>query len=304
MSSEANMPETKAGFVAIVGKPNAGKSTLMNSIIGEKLSIVTEKPQTTRKRVLGIYTKDNLQIVFTDTPGVLKPRYQLHEAMMGYVGESIETADMLLLIYDATNFSPEKSVIHHSFIQMLESAKKPIVLILNKADLIKDKKEILPIIAHFQTYNIFNEIVPLSAIEESSAYILIPILEKYIPESLFYYDEDILSTQNQRFFVSELLRESIFKCYDDEIPYLTEVFVTEFKERSAGKWYISAEIIVERDSQKGIIIGKGGAKLKEVGSKARMAIEDHLDMPVFVELFVKVRENWRSKKNLLKSYGY
>ncbi len=304
MSFDINTHHTKAGFVAIIGKPNAGKSTLMNSIIGEKLSIVTPKPQTTRKRVLGIYTEANTQIVFTDTPGVLKPRYELQEAMMGYVSESIEAADLLLLLFDVGQFSLERNIFHQSFLSMLEKANKPIVLLLNKIDLVKDKKELLPMIAHFQGYKLFNEIVPISAIDSSSSNALLPIISSYLPESPFYYDEDMLSTQNQRFFVSELLRECIFKSYSEEIPYSTEVAIMEFKEREEGKWYISAEIIVERDTQKGIIIGKAGAKLKEVGTNARLAIEEHLDMPVFVELFVKVRENWRSKKHLLKSYGY
>lgn len=302
MTEENNI--TKAGFVAIIGKPNAGKSTLMNSIIGEKLSIVSPKPQTTRKRTLGIYTSGNVQIVFTDTPGFLKPKYLLHETMMEYVSEEVASADVLLVIFDASEFSSDKNPFHSSFIDMLSNSSSPKILLLNKIDLLKDKKLLLPAIAMFSKLNIFQEIIPISAIKQESATQILGIIESLLPESPFYYDEEQLSTQNQRFFVSEMIREEIFKNFEDEIPYSTEVLVIEFKERENGKWFISAEIILERDSQKGIIIGKGGKQLKMIGERARYAIEDHLGLPVYLELFVKVREKWRSKDSFLKSFGY
>ncbi len=295
---------TKAGFVAIIGKPNAGKSTLMNSIIGEKLAIVSAKPQTTRKRTLGIYTKDSVQIVFTDTPGFLKPRYLLHEAMMGYVSEEVSTADILLVIFDVSELNIGKSPFHSSFIEMLESRDVPKILLLNKIDLIKDKKQLLPAIDIFAKMKLFDEIIPISAIEPNSAEQALQAIINLLPDSPFYYDEEQLSTQSQRFFVSEIIREEIFHNFEDEIPYSTEVVVVEFKERETGKWFISAEIILERNSQKGIIIGKGGQQLKLIGEKARAAIELHLGMPVYLELFVKVREKWRTKGSFLKSFGY
>ncbi len=294
----------KAGFVAIIGKPNAGKSTLMNSILGEKLSIVTPKPQTTRKRVLGIYTEGDIQIVFTDTPGILKPKYEMQEAMMGYVDEAINSADVLLVIYDAERHKPDKNPFHSGFLSRLEASNAPKILLLNKIDLKKDKKELLPLIDLFAKLNIFDEIVPVSALRPDDALRVVELLVKYLPNSPFFYDDDMLSTQSQRFFVSELIRERVFEAYSDEIPYSTEVAITDFKERENGKWFISAEIIVERDSQKGIIIGKGGEKLKRLGETSRQAIEQHLDLPIYLELFVKVRENWRSKKTFLKSFGY
>lgn len=296
--------ETKAGFVAIIGKPNAGKSTLMNAIVGEKLSIVTPKPQTTRKRVLGIYTGETTQIVFTDTPGVLKPRYELQETMMQYVIESIESSDVLLVIYDISTFFPDKPAFHSSFTDTIKNSKSPKILLLNKVDLIKDKKQLLPAIDYFAKMQLFDDIIPISALDSGYSDKVLSEIIKFLPESPFYYEEEMLSTQSQRFFVSELIREEIFKSFDEEVPYSTEVMITEFKERENGKWFISAEIIIERASQKGIIIGKGGEKLKSIGEKSRFAIEQHLDMPVYLELFVKVRENWRSKKNFLKSFGY
>lgn len=304
MIEEYERIDTRAGFVAIIGKPNAGKSSLMNSIVGEKLSIVTPKPQTTRKRVLGIYSDDDTQIVFTDTPGVLKPRYEMQTAMMEYVNEAIDSSDVLLVIFDVADFKPDRQSFHQTFIDTLKRSDSPKILLLNKIDLIKDKKLLLPMIFSFGQMNIFNDIVPISALEDKDSVKVVDLLKSYLPESPFYYDEEMLSTQSQRFFVSELIREQIFKAYDEEIPYSTEVMIAEFKERENGKWYIAAEIIIERDSQKGIIIGKGGEKLKSIGEKSRIAIEDHLDLPVFLDLFVKVRENWRSKKSFLKSFGY
>ncbi|MEJ5245718.1 MAG: GTPase Era [Bacteroidota bacterium] len=296
--------DTFAGFVAIIGKPNAGKSTFMNSVLNEKLSIVTPKPQTTRKRVLGIYTKDNLQIVFVDTPGFIKPRYALHEAMMEYVTEEVLSSDVLLVLFDVSEYSAHKEPFHSTFFELLGKSPAPKILLLNKIDLLKDKKAMLPAIDYFAKTDTFSEILPISAYQPDDVAKAIEIIAKYIPKSPFYYDEDLLSTQNERFFVSELIREQIFLICEEEIPYSTEVSIVEFKEREKGKWYINAEIIVERPTQKPIIIGKDGQRIKQIGELARVAIENHLGTPVYLDLFVKVRPKWRQNPRQLKSFGY
>lgn len=295
---------TKSGYAAIVGKPNAGKSTLMNILVGAKLSIVTPKPQTTRKRVLGIYSNDEIQIVFLDTPGVLKPRYEMQKSMMGSVENAIDEADLMIVLVDITKYTPDYPYFHQTFTDSLKTAGKPLLLLLNKIDALDDKRMVLPAIAKFSEMGIFKEIIPISAKESLNIDDLIETVKKYLPEGPFFYDPEMLSTQPQRFFASELIREKIFTSYEEEIPYSTEVHIIEFKERSAGKWYIHAEIIVEKDTQKAIIIGKNGQKLKEIGAAAREAIELHLEKEIYLELFVKVRDKWRNNRNLLKSFGY
>jgi GTP-binding protein Era len=300
----ANNPVTKAGYVALIGKPNAGKSTLMNSLVGEKLSIVTPKPQTTRKPVLGICTFDNTQIVFKDTPGILQPKYELQRSLMGYVEEAIEDSDVLAVIVEIIPKVTAEEYLPPDFIEALKNIKKPKVLIINKIDLLKNVKEVLPLMDKFNRLGIFDEIIPMSALRATSTDELLSVLAKYLPENPFYFDPEMLSTQSERFFVSEIIREHIFTASHEEVPYSSEVNITEFKEREAGKWYISAEIIIERSSQKAIIIGAGGSKIKEIGAKARTDIEEHLQMPVFLDLFVKVREKWRNDKTMLRSFGY
>lgn len=298
------MPNTKAGYAAIIGKPNAGKSTLMNSFVGEKLSIVTNKPQTTRKKVLGIFSDDTNQIVFIDTPGVLSPKYEMQKIMMDYVNEALEAADVILFLIDLSAFKIELDDKSLEIIEVLKRSSKPIIAVLNKIDTHKDIKDILPIIAYLSKLNTFKEIIPVSAIKSSQTSELLKTICKYLPESEFYYDPELLSTQTERFFVSEIIREHIFKIYAKEIPYSTEVLISEFKERPDGKWYIAADIIVDRKTQKMIIIGSKGEGIKKIGEKSRTDIEEHLQMPVFLELFVKVRQSWRDNKNMLKSYGY
>ena len=302
MQTMSNIPQ-KAGFVAIVGMPNSGKSTLMNALMGEKLSIVTAKPQTTRKNVSAILSKENSQIIFLDTPGILRPRYEMQRSMMRFLYESLETADVISVIWDLEKDGLNTDILTTRF-EFLKNYDVPKVLILNKIDTYKDSKDVLPVIAKFQALNIFTEIIPISALKAANTDALIQIYEKYLPESEFYYPTDIISTLNEKFFVSELIREKIFEQLKEELPYSTEVTITQFKEREAGKWFISADIIVEKDSQKGIMIGKGGIMLKRIGAMARKDIETHLHMPVFLELFVKVRDNWREKPNMLRSLGY
>jgi len=295
---------TKAGFVAIIGKPNAGKSTLLNSILGIKLSIVTPKPQTTRKNVLGIHSTGYEQIIFLDTPGILKPKYEMQKSMMSYVNNSINDADAILVILDLEKYKSLDQYFDQILLDYLKKTELPKILVLNKIDTLKDVKNVLPIISNISKLKIFDDIVPVSALKSENISNLLKSLIKYLPESDFFYDPEMLSTQNERFFVSELIREEVFKSYSQELPYSTEINITDFKEREKGKWYISADIIIERKSQKMIIIGKKGDKLKSIGQKARAAIEQHLEKEIYLELFVKVRENWRDNKNLLNSYGY
>ncbi len=298
------MPKTKAGYIAIVGKPNAGKSTLMNSILDMKLSIVTPKPQTTRKQILGIFSNDSNQIVFIDTPGILKPKYEMHVKMMDFVENALESADAVVFIVDIKKYKTELDDQTLKFLTTVKKTNKPIIAILNKIDLYQDVKNVLPIISYYNDLDIFKEIIPISALKQTHIESLISTLIKYIPENEFYFDPEDISTLSQRFFVSEIIREQIFLSYSEEIPYSTEVVITQFREKAMGKWYISADIMVERKSQKIILIGRNGEKIKNTGEKARQAIEKHLEKAVFLELFVKVRENWRNNKTILKNLGY
>lgn len=295
---------TKAGYCAIVGLPNTGKSTLLNSIIGAKLSIATPKAQTTRKRVTGIYTEGNTQIVFIDTPGLLKPKYELHRAMKQYILLSLDEADIVCVIADASNAKTINEYFKQDLLNLLKGTSKPLIALLNKSDLFPEKKELLPIMSRFIDTGIYKSVIPISALNNVNIDAISKELEKYLPEGPFFFDEEYLSSQNERFFVSELIREHIFYEFRDEVPYSTEVQIDRFIEREEGKWFVSAEIIVERDTQKAIIIGAGGSKIKEIGEKARLAIEQHLETEVYLELFVKVRNKWRNDKTYLRSYGY
>ena len=292
-----------AGFVAIIGMPNSGKSTLMNAIMGEKLSIVTAKPQTTRKNVSAILSRENSQIIFLDTPGILRPRYEMQRSMMRFLFESLDAADVISVIWNLEKDGDNTDLLGTRF-EFLSNYNVPKVLILNKIDTYKDSKGVLPVISKFSELGIFSDIIPISALKAANTDALLEIYEKHLPESEFYYPTDIISTLNERFFVSEIIREKVFEQLKEELPYSTEVTITQFKEREKGKWFISADIIVEKDSQKGIMIGKGGTMLKRIGAMARKDIETHLRTNVFLELFVKVRDNWREKPNMLKSLGY
>ena len=223
--------------------------------------------------------------------------------MMRFLNESLDAADVISVIWNLEKDGDNTDLLSTKF-EFLKNYKAPKVLILNKIDTYKDAKGVLPVIAKFQELEIFADIIPISALKAANTDALIRIFESHLPESDFYYPTDIISTLNERFFVSELIREKIFEQLKEELPYSTEVTITQFKEREAGKWFISADIIVEKDSQKGIMIGKGGTMLKRIGAMARKDIEAHLQMPVFLELFVKVRDNWREKPNMLRSLGY
>ena len=293
----------RSGYVAIVGEPNVGKSTLLNRLVGAKLSIVTRKPQTTRKSVLGILTTDEAQMIFIDTPGVLTPRYLLQEKLVGYVAEAVRDADLVLLMLDVTD--PDINRLAGTPLGDIQSLGKPVILLLNKMDRLKVKRDALPLIGQFHALGIFKEIIPASALHGENTDDLVKSIVSYLPYGEPFYDPDLLSEQPQRFFVSELIREQALEQYRQEIPYSVEVNIVEFKERpEPEKLYISAEIVVERDSQKGILIGKKGEALKQLGARARQNIEEFLERGVYLELFVKVRKDWRSDENRLKGFGY
>jgi len=295
---------TYAGTIAVIGKPNAGKSTLLNAILGEKISIVTHKAQTTRRTVLGISTRENYQSIFLDTPGFLKPKYQLQKAMLGYIERAVGDADILLIIIDASKLISEAESFEDEFYQYLKPINKPKILALNKLDLLDNRKKMLPLMDKAIKENIFNEVIPISALKKVSIVEVLKTIEKYLPESDFLYDPEYLSIQPEKFFVAELIRENIFNVFSQEIPYSTEVVITQFKEREKSKWFISAEIIVERNSQKQILIGHEGQMIKKIGELSRKRIEEHLQTDVYLDLFVKVRDKWRNNNTLLKSYGY
>lgn len=287
----------KAGFVSIVGKPNAGKSTLMNALVGEKMAIITPKAQTTRHRILGIYNEDDLQIVFSDTPGVIKPRYGLQESMMSAVDGSLEDADLILFVTDINERQDETDVL-----DKLKHTKSPIAVIVNKVDTSR-QEYIVKKINYWQELLKPQVIIPVSALEKFNVEAVMNFVVDNLPEHPPYYDKEELSDKSVRFFVSEIIREKIFMFYSEEIPYSTEVIITSYKEE-AKIIHIQAEIIVERESQKNILIGKGGASLKRVGTKARTDIEAFVGKQVFLQTFVKVVEDWRNNPNYLKGFGY
>ena len=296
--------EYKTGYVAILGLPNSGKSTLLNSLIGQKLSIITSKPQTTRKRILGILSEENYQIIFLDTPGILSPSYLLQNKMMEDVKTSLDDADIIVLIIDVKEDPLAENLFSQEFVkENVSSFKKTKLLILNKIDLITQEK-VNELIKHFELQKTFEEIIPISAIQNFNILRVREEIIRFLPEGPKLFPDDQVTDENERFFVSEIIREKILELYRDEVPYSCEVLIIEFKEREEGKNFISAEIVVERDSQKAIIIGKGGTVIKKLGQVARESIEQFLQREVFLELRVKVRKKWRSDENLLKSFGY
>ncbi|MDB5031539.1 GTPase Era [Mucilaginibacter sp.] len=287
----------KAGFVSIIGKPNAGKSTLMNALVGEKMSIITPKAQTTRHRILGIVNTDDYQIVFSDTPGIIKPHYALHESMMHQVQGSIVDADLILLVTDIYEEFDEEDVM-----KKLEGSTAPIAVLINKIDQ-SDEETVKKKVDYWQEKLNPKAIFAISALHDHNVISVMNFVIEHLPEHPAYYEKDALTDRNDRFFASEMIRAQILKQYKKEIPYSAEVIVTAFVE-GEKLHRISAEIIVERDSQKNIIIGEGGKMLKIVGTYARRDMEDFFQKKVFLEMFVKVIPDWRSKKNYLKKFGY
>ena len=296
----------RSGYVALIGEPNVGKSTLLNALLGQKLSIVTPKPQTTRHKIAGILTGENYQVVFLDTPGLIKPKYALQEVMMSFAGAAVDEADIVIFLADASDrgaASSIKSAISISGIDRLKE-KKPLFMVINKIDLLK-KSEVLPLIVAFNEIHQFDEIIPISALKGENLDDLKKTIVKYLPEGNAFYPEDYASDRDERFFVSELVREEIFKVYKEEVPYSTTVEIEEFRESDTErKTFIRAIIYVERDSQKGILIGKKGAALKQIGQNARKQIEELIGHEVFLELFVKIEKEWRDDKGKIKRLGY
>ncbi len=291
--------EHKAGFVNIVGNPNVGKSTLMNDLVGERISIITSKAQTTRHRITGIVNTPDYQIVFSDTPGVLKPNYRLQQSMLSYSEGALTDADVLLYVTDVVE-DPTKNA---DFLARVAKEKVPVLLVINKIDLLKGNNDLDTIVSRWKELLPNAEVFPTSALENFNTANLMARIVELLPVSPPYFGKDALTDKPARFFVTEIIREKILLNYDKEVPYSVEVIVEKFDEAEKSI-HIMATIFVERDSQKGILIGKGGAMLKKVGTEARKDIEKFFDKRVYLELYVKVEPNWRNRENKLKAFGY
>lgn len=289
--------EFRSGYVAIIGQPNVGKSTLLNALVGRKLSIVTPKPQTTRHRVLGILSGPQFQCIFLDTPGIIQPHYRLHEAMMHAVESALGDADLLLFMVDARRKDVSEEVLSRVV------TDRPALLVLNKIDLIK-KEDALPLADKLSKLHAFESVIPISALNGYQVDVLKEEIIARLPPGPPYYPPEIVSEHPERFFVSEIIREKIFEQYRQEIPYSTQVNIVVFEERDDRKDFIDAEIVVERETQKGILIGKGGSALKRLGTTARRDIEAFLERSVYLQLHIKVRADWRDRPGFLRSYGY
>ena len=288
----------KVGFVNIFGKPNVGKSTLLNALMGEKMAIVSHKVQTTRHRIKAILTEKDYQVIFSDTPGIIEPKYKLHEKMMQAVKGSLEDADVALLMVDAKEKVEESHAIFASL-----RLKVPAIVVINKADTIKDESVIHAAKSFFEQQPYCKEVIIISALKKMGLDELLQRILSYLPEGAPFYEGDDLSDMPTKFFVSELIREKIFELYQEELPYHATVLVQEFKEKTTLT-KISADIIVQRETQKGIILGEGGSMIKKLGTLARKDIEAFLDRKVFLELYVKVRPKWRDNEVHLREYGY
>ena len=288
----------KAGFVNIVGNPNVGKSTLMNQLVGERISIATFKAQTTRHRIMGIVNTPDMQIVFSDTPGVLKPNYKLQESMLAFSEGALQDADVLLYVTDVVE-NPEKNM---DFLEKVQKMTIPVILLINKIDE-SEQKALGDIVEKWHSLLPNAEILPISAKNKFGTDLLLKRIQELLPESPAFFDKDQLTDKPARFFVSEIIREKILLYYDKEIPYSVEVVVERFKEEEK-KIHINAVINVERESQKGIIIGHQGVALKKVSTEARKALEKFFDKHIFLETFVKVDKDWRSSQRELGHFGY
>jgi len=286
----------KSGFVSIVGRPNVGKSSLMNKLVGENLSIITAKAQTTRHRIMGILNGEDFQIVYSDTPGILEPKYELQEAMMGYVKVSLDDADLILLIVELGEKYDEQ------LFSLFKTVQTPILLVINKIDTAKGS-QVEDKVTYWKSLIAAKEIITVSAKEGANVGLLLDTIKKYLPEHPGYYPKEELTDRSERFFAAEIIREKILLNYEQEIPYSSEVGIETFKEEEAII-RIRANIYVERDSQKGILIGKGGSSLKKVGTEAREDLEKFFGKKVFLETHVKVADNWRKQKLKLKQFGY
>ena len=298
MTEEKKEQTHRSGFVNIVGNPNVGKSTLMNLLVGERVSIITSKAQTTRHRIMGIVNTPELQIVYSDTPGVLRPNYKLQESMLEFSESALGDADVLLYVTDTVETADKNEF----FLERVRGVKCPVLLLINKVDL-TTQPELEALVECWHQELPEAEIIPLSALNNFNVQPLKKRIESLIPPSPPYFEKDALTDKPARFFVTEIIREKILLYYQKEIPYSVEVVVEAFREEEA-RIHIQALIIVERDSQKGIIIGHKGVALKKVGSMARRDMERFFEKKIFLELFVKVEKDWRNRDNLLRAYGY
>lgn len=290
----------KSGFVAVVGRPNVGKSTLLNQIIGQKIAIVSDTPQTTRNRILGILTLPDAQILFLDTPGIHKPQHKLGEYMVNSARSALREVDLILFVSDVTeSVGPGERFI----LDMLKQEQTPVILVLNKVDLVA-KDKLLPIISQYSAFRDFAAIVPVSALAGSNVDRLLSVIKDLLPEGPQYYAEDEVTDQPERVIAAEFIREKIFRLTREEIPHSTAVEVEEMKTRPNGDVFLRATIYVERESQKGIIIGAKGAMLKEIGQQARLDMENIFGSRFFVDLWVKVKNDWRNKEGSLRMFGY
>ena len=288
----------KCGYVAIVGRPNAGKSTLLNALLGAKLSIVNKKPQTTRDRILGILSEDKLQIIFLDTPGVLDPKYGLHKSMMKNVQRALKDADLNLLVLDPTSTDSLELPIIKTILN------RNTILVINKSDLLQGDDLSAWQAKHEDLLDGSHQTIYISALQSLGLAELMEAIKMQLPFSPPFYPDDILSEHPERFFVSEIIRGKILDQFYQEVPYSTHVDIVDFKENPDGKDLIDAEIVVERQTQKGILLGKGGASIKKLGAEARVEIEAFLGREVYLRLFVKVRKDWRNSDTFLKSFGF
>ncbi|UDI78160.1 GTPase Era [Staphylococcus taiwanensis] len=294
------MTEHKSGFVSIIGRPNVGKSTFMNRVIGHKIAIMSDKAQTTRNKIQGVMTRDDAQIIFLDTPGIHKPKHKLGDYMMRVAKNTLSEIDAIMFM---VNVNEEIGRGDEYIMEMLKNVKTPVFLVLNKIDLVHPDT-LMPRIEQYQKYMNFTEIVPISALEGLNVDHFIDVLKTYLPEGPKYYPDDQISDHPEQFVVSEIIREKILHLTSEEIPHAIGVNVDRMIKESEERVRVEATIFVERDSQKGIVIGKGGKKLKEVGKRARHDIEMLLGSKVYLELWVKVQKDWRNKVNFIRQMGY
>lgn len=293
--------QKKSGFVTLIGRPNVGKSTLMNHLIGQKIAITSDKPQTTRNRIQTVYTDDRGQIIFLDTPGIHKAKNKLGEYMVNVAEHTLRDVDVILWLVEPSTFigAGERHIA-----EQLNKVKTPIILVINKIDTVKNQDEILTFMAAYKDICDFAEIVPLSALKEKNTDLLTELIFKYLPYDPQFYDEDTVTDQPMRQIAAELIREKALRLLNDEIPHGIAVTIERMKERPDGIMDIDASIVCERDSHKGIIIGKGGSMLKRIGTEARKDIERMMEIQVNLKLWVKVRKEWRDSELYMKNYGY
>ncbi|MGF9963206.1 GTPase Era [Bacillus rhizoplanae] len=290
----------KSGFVSIIGRPNVGKSTFLNRIIGQKIAIMSDKPQTTRNKIQGVYTENDAQVIFIDTPGIHKPKHKLGDFMVKMAQTTIKEVDIVLFMVNAEEgFGRGEEFI----IEKLQETKRPVFLVINKIDQVHPE-ELLGLIDKYRTLYDFAEIVPISALEGNNVEALIGAIKKYLPEGPQYYPEDQVTDHPERFIIAELIREKVLHLTREEVPHSVAVVIDAIQKREGGAIYVNATVIVERPSQKGIVIGKQGKLLKEIGKRARLDIESLLGSRVFLELWVKVQKDWRNKMSQLRDLGF